>query len=224
MKKNKYLIIIISIVFLILSAFLFFWQMNVRSALTRDLKIKNDELRKTKSVNDNLTVMESRNSELERRQRFLYKKVPLAVKQPLDLIKDIAKLAGDAGLREVSFSIKEAQESGDASGSNKNVAGSTLPQGKEHSGKAENKDNSEDAQGKHSTKTKNVKPAQPQVKSILITMDCQGLFADLAVFLDNLGSLNRLVVVSSIQIKRNLDILPLLEISLELNTYTYPAP
>lgn len=201
--KNIFINLVIALG-LLTTIFFFLWQFNLKNNLRNQLEQKTEELKKAKAQGPRLKELEREYPELKQKNNELYKRIVLAEKEPLGLIKNLINIGGSIGFREITFDIK--RESNDQDNT-KSIDQATFIQGSSQAASAT-------AQPSPSTTENGINP-------IYLAMNCQGTFSQLLVFLEKLKNLERIVNVESMSIERQEKILPYQEITLDLVTYAF---
>lgn len=201
----------------ILASF-FIWQFRVNMSLTRELDAKKKEFNRAEAASRRLRNIERQIDDIKQKQAMLYKKVPVNEKEPFSLIKTLIRLGGQAGLKNITLSLKEksaeeeaAANQGGASAQEQGVEGAS------EGAAAQESPESQEAQGEESS----VSPAQSGPTPIYLEMTFEGSFPQILSFLQKLMSLERIVKIEGMSIQRRKDILPYQKASLDLATYTF---
>lgn len=190
---------------LILTVVLFFWLWKEESGLNNVLRAKKEELMAARASSADLKKLEQRSEGFREEEKRLLRKIPLNDKQPLDLIKELIRAAGESGLKEIDFDLKEekARSGGNLSGGRPESPGmgmGTMPGAQKPSS-----------------------AAQPdgQPREVSLEMNCRGTFPQLLVFLKKTVELERVVTVEKADIEREKELIPSQKISLRLIAYTF---
>lgn len=89
------------------------WQLNTSLNLGRELSQKTSALKEAQAASQSLKKLQDRISELERSEKIINIRVPLAEKYPFELIRTLTAIAQRAGLRKAVFSLKDENTGGD---------------------------------------------------------------------------------------------------------------
>lgn len=210
MKKMDLLINLAILLVLILLISLFLWQRQINLPLREELNKKNEELKDAANASLHLEKLEKQSQNLQDKEKELYKMVPSGEKQPLDLIKTLTRIAREAGLREITFEIRDT--------SSKSQSGSAMAPWK----RASDDDLSDDAPAAVATAVVSSGMSPNEPKPTYLEMNFEGTFVLLLNFLEKINNLERLVTIEEINIERSEKILPYQKISMQLIAYSFP--
>jgi Tfp pilus assembly protein PilO len=95
-------------ILVILSVFVFLWQLKTNSAIRKNFTKKDQELKDAQKAGRRLAELEKQSQDLKDKEKVLVERVPSAEKDPLASIKIITQLGSKKGLIKMSFKIKTA--------------------------------------------------------------------------------------------------------------------
>lgn len=217
--KKIVLIINLSILILLLAIVVFFmWQIKNNIDLRKELAKKVQLLKEIETASRHLKELEIQSRDLKQKAEVLYKRVPVDEKQPLSLIKALINIGGEAGLKEITFSVKE-----ESKGEPKTQIGSYFANQEVPSQKGSLPEGMPMQKAGQPTPSVTGPSSAPQtgLKLIYLEMNFTGTYPQLLIFLEKLTKLKRIVSVEKINIQRDEKILPYQKISLDLVTYTF---
>lgn len=196
MKRIGLLVYILIITALTVLVALFFWQFNIKISANKILEQKKNQLESAYSASKHLKELDVQKEGLKQRKEKLCRRLPVGEKKPLDLIKTLMRLGSRIGLRNIVFNVKESDPGSQAERSSSDI----FPEG-----------------GRQQVS------AQPKagVTPLYFTMSFNGSFTQLLDFMKETASMERIVDIEEVKIKRDENILPYQKISLELITYTF---
>ena len=184
----------------LLAVFVFVLQLQSRSGLNRELNAKKEKLRDAQTDSREMENLESKSQELKQKENKMRKLVVVGDTQPLVLIKTITGSANKIGLRKISFELKAGSVNASKDENPLLKAGSVN----------DSKDNNPLSSSAGSG------PAP-----VFFQMKFDASFTQLLKFLQELNSLERIVTVEKIEIKRKTEILPSQSVVLDLITYSF---
>ncbi|MCX7927069.1 MAG: type 4a pilus biogenesis protein PilO [Candidatus Omnitrophica bacterium] len=92
---------------LVVSLGLCFWQFKVGRQLVQRLEQKNIELKEAQKASKKIGELEKKGIELKKKEAKIYRQIAQKEEQPLELIKNIHKLATRQGMRNITFEFKK---------------------------------------------------------------------------------------------------------------------
>lgn len=213
--KNKELLIknalVISIIALLFACF--WWQLRTHISLKQELNKKGEAFKEAKSASRRLKKLQRQIQELEEREKTINKKVPRNEKQPLGLVRALTSIAGEIGLRNAVFTIKEPKKAAHTEQEIMTMAEQqeSLYEGASLPPEIQPAFSEEQSAGPP--------PAGPN--ALKLEMSFEGTYAQVLSFLKRVGGLERVVAVEEITMERRKEILPYQKVVLGLVAYTF---
>lgn len=207
MKKINLLINLVNLLILSLLIALFFLQLKRNSELEKEVIQKKQEFEEARAASRRLEKLEKLELELKQEEESNRKKVPIAEKQPLSLMKNLIKAGAEIGARKITFSLKD-NSSGGLMGMNSPGSEQGL------SGTAETASMAKGSNSQMSQSSSKPKPLN-------LAMSFIGTFPQAVAYLERIIRMDRIVVINKITIERQEKLLPYQKISLELVAYTF---
>ena len=191
----------------IVSIVLFSYQYKKNIFLRKMVEEKKLELKNSEAASRHLEELENQSVTLKDREVMLNKKIPVNEARPLSLVRELMGMGGKVGLKNITF---------DLSGENNQM---------QMMGSSDN----EELQGGGMLRAKTATSLEAQTygksggtpKPVKLEMNFEGTFSQFLTFLEKIKRLERIVMVSQINIERKQEILPYQMISLQLIIYTF---
>lgn len=201
----------------VLLAVFFIWQVKVSVVLNRELNSKKKEFKHAEAASKHLRQLERQISDMKQKGEQLYKIVPVNEKEPLGLMKMLIRLAGQAGLKNITLNVKEKAVSSEQDAQQGAQAEQEAGQAAVDGQGAE-----QPAPAVEEYPGQDVAAAQTViVKPTYLEMEFEGGFTQALGFLEKLARLDRIVKVDRISVERKKEILPYQKVSLDLVAYTF---
>jgi Tfp pilus assembly protein PilO len=111
MKKTTYLTVWACLgAMIILTAGICFWQFKANQASRALYKQKQAEYDDALAASKRLETLERQSQELKQKEIAVFRKVPVGDTTPLALIKKLTQIAGQRGLRNLSFDVPQPKD------------------------------------------------------------------------------------------------------------------
>lgn len=176
------------------------WGLKINSRLTQELAVKKGEHKEAKSASKRLKALQEQLQALEQKEKTVGLRVPTNEKHPFGLIRTLTSIAGEIGLKDLSFTMKGPADS------STQTSDDTLTQ---------------EAGQQEAAGIQVSTGLPPGPKPIRLEMHFTAAYQQLLKFLDRLMDLERIIAAEEIKIERDKKTLPRQKISLQLVTYVF---
>ena len=201
-----------------LSVILFIYEFRTINVLKDELIKKQSYLQNIKSASKKAKETEKELAKSKYKKELMLKELPEDKKSVYTLMKKLTFISSALGIRDISFVISNGskQNKENAAGANINNMNSSMG----NMGSMEKMGNMGSTQEGTGAGYNNSSTTNPGLKTYNFTMSFSANYKEVYMFIKKILSMERIIVLKSIEIKRDNSLLPYQKVNFKFATYT----